>query len=222
MKLLIIAVGCSFLLFLAGCSAHTSLEPIGEKHLDVNLSVGGPVVKAFNNHIPIPYFVGGAKYGLTSDINACAGFHFTSLPYKLLGIELGVSYFPTANNGFIPTVGISPSILSFASLKPGITSRFRVYPTFTTTASWHVKNNLIFTGFDFTLPFTKPDYDDSSPKFIFSPFAGCRFELGGSFRLITEIKWQGANIKSNQIAVEYTRIAKYGAVAILFALERAF
>lgn len=222
MKLLIIAFSFSLLLLLAGCSAHTSLEPIGRDNLDINLSIGGPVVKAFNNHIPVPYITGGLKYGLTPDINLCGGFHFTSLPYELLGIELGASYFPAANNGLIPTVGISPGLLTFCSLKSGIESRFRIYPTLTSTASWHINDNLIFTGFDFTLPFTKPDYDNSSPKFIFSPFAGYRFELGKSFRLITEIKWQGANIKSSQVAVEYTRIAKYGAVAILFALERAF
>ncbi|HEX2869320.1 MAG TPA: hypothetical protein VHO03_19915 [Ignavibacteriales bacterium] len=212
----------SLLLLFAGCAAHTNIEPLGRGNMNANLSLGGPVVAAFNTHIPIPYATLGAAYGLKDDINIDASFHLTSLPYRILGMDLGAAYFPVVNNGFIPTVGIHPGVLAFFSMKPDVESRMRLYPSGSASAAWHLGSDMVYSGFDYTLPLTTPDYDTDAPRFVLSPFLGYRTDLGKDFRLTTELKWQGANVRTNQLAADYTKLGGHGAVAILFVIERSF
>jgi len=75
---------------------------------------------------------------------------------------------------------------------------------------------------DFIVPLTKPDFDDEAEEIIFSPFLGYRWELGNKLRLLSELKWHGANIQGNQLAVEYITIGGYGAVSLMLTLERRF
>lgn len=222
MRKLSFGVILALTLVLAGCAAHTSIEPLGRGNTNVNVSLGGPVVAAFNTHIPIPYATVGATYGLKDNINIDGSIHLTSLPYSIFGMDLGASYFPVLNKGLIPTVGIHPQVLAFVSMKPDVESRMRIYPSASASAAWHLGSDVVYTGFDYTFPLTTPDYDNDAPKFVLSPFIGYRTELGKDFRLTTEIKWQGANVRSNQLAVDYTKFGGHGAAAILFAIERSF
>lgn len=208
--------------FLAGCAAHTNLEPVGKENTNFNISVGGPIVKAFGMNLPIPYSTAGVVYGLTEKINIDANLHLTAIPYKLFGLDFGAAYFPRLNEGFIPTIGLHPRLLYLISMKPDVESRMRLYPSLSSVFSWKIGSNLIFTGFDFTVPISRPDYDNEAAKLIFSPFVGYRIELGKKIRLISEIKWQAANVSTDQLAAEYTKLSGKGAFAILFSLERSF
>jgi len=207
---------------LISCAAHTSLEPVGKGHLDANLSFGGPIIAAFGTRIPIPYTTMGVNYGLTDRINLNGNLHLFSLAYSISGVDIGVAYFPVSNKGIIPTVGVQPRLLALASLKKNIDSRFRIYPFITNSAAWQFGSGIIYTGFDLTIPLTSPDYDDEAAAAILSPFFGYRWKLGKRMRLLTEIKWQGANIHSDQLAVEYLPIARHGAITTLISLERSF
>ena len=129
---------------------------------------------------------------------------------------------PFFNEGLKPTWGIQPRLFILVSTKSNIESRLRVYPLISTSAAWLWGSGLVYTGFDFVVPFTRPDYDKEAPHIIFSPFLGYRWKLSDNLRLFTELKWNGANIQSDQLAVEYMNIGGYGAVAILFAIERRF
>lgn len=222
MRKLSLASAIALMLIFAGCAAHTSIEPLGRGNTNVNLSLGGPIVAAFNTRIPIPYATVGASYGLNENINIDGSLHLTSLPYRIFGLELGASYFPLMNDGLIPTVGIHPEVLTFISLKPDVESRMRLYPSLSASAAWHLGSDLIYTGFDYTFPLTNPDYDNDAPKFVISPFVGYRTDLGKSLRLTTEVKWQGVNVRSDQLAADYVKPGGHGAVGILFAIERSF
>jgi hypothetical protein len=222
MKKLSFGVILTLTLIFAGCAAHTSLEPLGRGNMNANLSLGGPIVAAFNTHIPIPYATVGMSYGLNEKMNIDGSLHLTSLPYRIFGLELGASYFPVLNEGLIPTVGIHPEVLTFISLKPDVESRMRVYPSLSASAAWHLGSDLIYTGFDYTFPLTSSDYDTDAPKFVLSPFFGYRTDLGKSLRLTAELKWQGVNVRSDQLAADYIKPGGHGAVGILFAIERSF
>ena len=145
-----------------------------------------------------------------------------SLAYKTGGMDIGFSWFPVSNNGIIPTIAIEPRCLALLSLKKDIQTRFIVYPLITSTAAWQCKNGLLYSGLDFILPLSDSDYDDDASSTIISPFIGYGWKLGNNYALFTELKWMGANIRSDQLAVEYLPIARYGAITPLISLERSF
>ena len=209
-------------LFLAGCSAHTAIEPLGEGNIQSNISLGGPIVKAFDMNLPIPYSTAGVVYGLSEKVNISGNLHLTPLPYKLFGLDAGASFFPVMNNGYVPCVGLHGSVLSFVSMKDNIDKRMKIYPTISSTFAWNNGNDRFYTGMDLTVPFTNPDYDNDPVKVIFSPFAGYKLYLGKKLHFTAEIKWQAANVRADQLAAEYFKLSGHGAAALLFSIERSF
>ena len=210
------------LLILFSCAAQTSFEPVGKGNMRGNVGIGGPIISAFGARIPVPYLTIGANYGIAERINIHGNLHLFSLGYKIVGFDFGAAWFPLLNEGLSPTISIQPRLLVFASTKSDVTSRFRAYPIFTNTAAWKVRNNMLYTGYDLVIPFSNPDYDSEASSAIFSPFVGYRWNVGERTRLTTELKWHGANIKSDQLAVEYVPIGGYGAITTLFSIERSF
>ncbi|MBN2414014.1 hypothetical protein JXQ31_20230 [candidate division KSB1 bacterium] len=210
------------ILALAGCAAHTNLQPVGKNNIDANLSIGGPVIKAFGARIPIPYATGGVNYGIRDNFDLNGNLHLLPAAYKLFGCDFGATWFPVLNNFSKPTIGLQARLLTMASLKADVDSRFRFYPSFSASSAWKMGGGLFYTGADITVPVTSPDYDDDAVSVIFSPFFGYRWNLGSHTRLLTEIKWNGANIQTHQLAVEYLPVANYGAITTLFSIERSF
>jgi hypothetical protein len=205
-----------------GCAAHTNLEPVGKGRMDSNLSFGGPVVAAFGARIPVPYLTIGSNYGLSDRLNLDGNLHVLSMFYKVGGIDVGAAWFPFLNEGMKPTVGIQPRLLAFASLKSDVSGRFRFYPLISGSAAWKVGNGLFYTGFDLVVPASSQDFDDEATATIFSPFIGYRWNLGSKTRLLTEIKFHGLNVESDQLAVTYLHLGGHGALTTLFSLERSF
>ena len=207
---------------MVGCAAHTNLTPVGKGKVDAAISFGGPFIPVAETKIPTPYLSIGTNYGLTENINVDGNLHITPLFYQLSGFDFGATWFPSLNEGFVPTWGIQPRLLMLASFKNDIENRFRAYPLISSSAAWQLGGGLIYAGLDFVIPLTKPDYDYESEKVIFSPFAGYRWSLGDNLRLLTELKWHGANIQANQLAVEYITIGGYGAFSLMLSLEKRF
>ncbi|NQT25692.1 hypothetical protein HQ585_10075 [candidate division KSB1 bacterium] len=204
------------------CAAYTSLQPVGKDRITGNFSIGGPIISAFGTRIPVPYGTAGLNYGLSDQTNLNSNLHMLSLAYQVAGLDVGVTWFPVQNEGWIPTIGLAPRCLMLMSLKSDVTSRFRAYPLVTTSALWKKGNGHIYTGLDIIIPFSEADYDDEAVSIIFSPFAGYRLPLSDRLNLLTEIKWMGANVESDQLAVEYVPVNGYGAVTTLFSIERRF
>jgi hypothetical protein len=223
MSAFIIAI--SFLLFFCltpGCAVHSNILPLGKGNMEANFSLGGPFIPLTNPKIPTPYAVAGVNYGLSDRINLEGNFHITSAFYKVAGFDIGAAYFPILNERYVPAVGIQPRLLLFSSLKSDVVSRFRIYPLISGSAAWEWGNGFIYSGIDMIIPFTRPDYRDEYENVIFSPFLGYKWDIGSSFNLFTEVKWHGANVKSNMAAVQYVDINRYGALALLFSVSRRF
>ncbi|MFC1608468.1 hypothetical protein ACFL47_10915 [Candidatus Latescibacterota bacterium] len=206
----------------AACAAHSNLEPVGKGSFDLSLSVGGPVVSAFGTKVPIPYATAGTNYGLTDRWNINGNFHLLPFAFQVAGIDLGATWFPVLNRGAVPTVGIQPGLLIFSSFKSGVDQRFRAYPMMSGSLAWQVGQGLFYTGFDSVLPLSSPDYDDESPSVIFSPFLGYHWRLGSRTYLLTELKWQAANVENGELAIQYMGIGDRGAVTPLVSIVRNF
>ena len=211
----------TFLLFSA-CAAHTNLEPTGKGNLDASLSIGGPVVSAFGTKVPVPYAAAGANYGVSDRLDVSGNLHLLPIAYGIVGMDIGATWYPVLNRGFVPTVGIQPGFLVFSSLKSDVGERIKAYPLLSGSLSWHVGRGLVYTGFDAAVPFSSADYDENSPSAIFSPFWGYRWTLGRKTYLLTELKWHAANVRSDMLAVEYLDVNGYGAITTLFSIVRSF
>lgn len=213
-------IAASIGLFFSGCAAQNALEPLGEGETQVRATAGGPIVAAFGTRVPIPYAVAGIERGLTDRINLTADLHALPLFYQMAGGEVGVKWFPASLGRPHLTVGWGGRMLALASFRPRVHHRIRIYPILNVSALRKWSRRSLYAGADATLPISQSDYDDEAARMILSPFLGVRWELGKDYRLATELKWQGANIRSDQLAVEYTRLGGYGAVATLLSLER--
>jgi hypothetical protein len=207
---------------LSGCAARTNLRPVGRGNVTVNASVGGPIVAAFGTHMPIPYGTVGANYGIADNCNLTGSLHLLPLAYEIIGMDFGAGIFPVLNDGMIPTVGVHQSIMLFGSIKPNVDDRFRAYPITSATFAWQFSNGLVYSGVDLTSILSSADYDDEAPSFILSPFAGHRWQLSRLTGLLLELKWHGANIRSDQLAVEYTSVGRHGALAPFISIEKRF
>ncbi len=207
---------------LSGCATYTNIAPVGKGNTTANFSIGGPIISAYHNNIPVPYATIGANHGIAEDVNISATLHLLSLPYKVFGLEIGAAWFPVINTGAIPTIGIQPKVMVLASLKHRVETRYRFYPIISCSAAWQTGGGHFYTGFDFVRPFSSSDYDEDAPRFILSPFVGYRWKIGEKTGLLTEAKWHGSNIRTDQLVVEYLPVQHYGAITTLIAVERSF
>jgi hypothetical protein len=172
--------------------------------------------------VPIPYLTTGADYGLGPRLTLGGNAHLLSLVYGIAGLDGALSWFPWESSGSDPTVGLELRVLAFASLKSQVDRRFLVYPVFSSSAAWSLGSGLLYFGSHLAGPVPKPEYDPSPQRFLWSPFVGYRWALGDRYALLTELKWQGANIRSDQLAVSYLHPAGRGALTPMVALTRRF
>jgi len=210
------------LILLFGCATHTSLEPVGKDNVSANLSIGGPIVKAFGTRIPIPYATVGVDYGLAARFDLKGDLHLFSLPYKIFGFDFGSTWYPCLNKWKLPIIGIQSKLMTLMSLKSNVDERLKIYPIISTSAAWKLSKGLIYLGSDITIPFSSSNYDDEATTTLFSPFFGYRWSIGKHTSLFTEIKWHGANVQSSQLAVDYLSLNNYGAITTLFSIQRNF
>lgn len=209
-------------LYCTSCGAHTSLMPVGTGQVAPNVSIGGPIVEAFDTHIPVPYLMAGADYGLNDIVNINASVHLLPLAYRVAGVDVGAAWFPVANEGWKPTIGLGPRLFVFASTRQRVEERLLVFPAVSASAAWETGPGLLYTGSDLAIPLARPEYDDEAQAVILSPFLGYRWPLGRRYVLLSELKWHGANIETDQVVTGYTAIGKQGAVTPLFAVQRRF
>lgn len=208
-------------MLLAACAAHTNLEPLGPGNRSPHVSFGGPIVEAFGTRIPIPYLVAGVDYGVTSTLNVGFNAHLLPLAYGVAGADVGAAWFPLASPEG-PTIGLEARLLAFASLKSNVAKRWFSYPVLSGSVAGRVGGGLAYGGTNLALPAERPDLDPGASRQLLSPFVGYRWNLGERFALLTEVKWHGANVRADQLAVSYLHLAGHGALTTLFALQRRF
>jgi hypothetical protein len=213
---------CLLSVMLLSCAAHHRLQPAGPGNWTGSVSAGGPVIAVFDTRIPIPYLMAGATYGLGDRTNLNADFHLFPLFYKIAGLDLGAGWYLEGNHGFRPVLCIQTSLMCLASLKSGVNERYRIFPILTPSAAWPLSRCMIYSGLDWTLQMTRPDYDEEAPSTLISPFIGCRWPLGSRYHVYTELKWQAANLPTEKLAVDYWPIGGHGAVSMLMTLTRGF
>lgn len=209
-------------LLLAGCAAHTNLTPLGPGTASPHLSFGGPIVEAFGTRIPIPYLAAGADYGATSTLNVGFNAHLLPLAYGIVGGDVSAAWFPVAAGDSGLNVGLEARLMAFASLKSGVATRLFSYPVVSVSVAGPVGSGLGYAGANLAFPAEQPAFDPDASRQMLSPFVGYRWRLGARYALLTEVKWHGANVRADQLAVSYLHPVGQGALTTLVALVRKF
>lgn len=214
--------GPALALLLAACAAHTNLTPLGPGTTSPHLSFGGPIVEAFGTGMPIPYLAAGVDYGATSTLNVGFNAHLLPLAYGIVGGDVSAAWFPVASGDSGLNVGLEARLLAFASLKNGVAKRLFSYPVVSASVAGPVGSGLGYAGADLAFPAERPAFDPDASRQMLSPFVGYRWRLGARHALLTEVKWHGANVRADQLAVSYLHPGGHGALTTLVALVRRF
>jgi hypothetical protein len=206
-------------LALPACTARSTIEPIGQGRTAMHASFGGPFVEAFDTQVPVPNLAVGATHGVTDRLDASGSLYLLPLVYGIVGFDVGAAYYIlTDSTTSISSIAVQPRLLTLISVKSDVEERLRIYPALSASAAWRHGENRFYTGFDLLVPLSSPDYDPDPPVGIVSPFIGYRWALGTSTHLLTEIKWHGANVRTNA-TVNYVNPFGYGAITPLVAIE---
>jgi hypothetical protein len=186
------------------------------------VSFGGPIVEAFGTRVPIPYLAAGMDYGATSTLNVGFNAHLLPLAYEIAGGDVSAAWFPVTAGDSGVNVGLEARLLIFALLKGGVAKRFFSYPVVSATIAGPMGSGFAYAGTNLAFPAERSEFDPQASRQMLSPFIGYRWSLGTRYALLTELKWHGANARSDQLAVSYLHPAGHGALTTLFALVRRF
>ena len=201
---------------LASCAPRMALDPAGKGAVRPNISVGGPMVSAFGTYVPIPNLALGARYGITSNTDLGANVYVLPMAFQMGAIDAGaIWYFGVGEN---VKLALEPRCLVFISLKPGVSHSPLVYPAMLATMSEPLGSGRGYFGLDVVPLLYGSDFDLDPPAMAVSASIGYRWELGAGYRLTTEVKWIGFNIRTDA-TVEYVHPLRYGAIAPLIGLE---
>jgi hypothetical protein len=189
------------LLLLAGCGAQMRNLPVGAGRMQLNGSVGGPVVGVSGTDLPMPYALAGLTYGLSDEWDVYGDVHVLAAAFKIAGLTPGVVYFPKLRVGrWVPSVGVDA--LLFTDFQE---SRF--YPEAHAALTYRANERWApYVGFHETFQFNR------QPKSIPSVYAGTSYQWG-RVRLYGELQWLAADRDNRWGPVDYRGMGRKGAIA---------
>lgn len=202
---------------LPACAARTTIEPIGEGRTAYNVSIGGPLVSAFDTYVPIPNLTLGLTHGVSDRVDVGGSLYLLPMLYGDFGLDVGATWYPLVDSDGT-TIALQPRVMAFSSFRDSVEKRFRAYPAISASAAWHNGDDRIYTGFDLLLYTGSFDYDNDPAPVVLSPFVGYRWSLGSRSRLLTELKWHGVNVRTNA-TVEYVNPLGQGGLAPFIGYE---
>jgi hypothetical protein len=176
--------------------------PVGAQKMQVNASIGGPMVDAFGTTIPIPYGLVGATYGISNSTEAYLDFHATAAVFKFLGVTPGVVYFPSVHWGrMVPALGADALILSDFDAA-------RLYPELVTSAAYRLNGRWTpYVAFRHTFQLS------SIPHYIPSAMAGTSFRRG-NMQYFFELQWLSLDRDNRWTPVDYHGVSHRGALSL--------
>ncbi|MGQ0507779.1 MAG: hypothetical protein ACT4TC_20955 [Myxococcaceae bacterium] len=100
----------------SACGHVTHVRPTPKGQLDVQAAAGGPFVK-IGPVLPLPLSTVGASYGVHEKVDVHAHVHLTSLAFGVGGLDVGATYLPLAERGWIPAVSLTGRLYGFTDLQ---------------------------------------------------------------------------------------------------------
>ena len=164
----------------AGCAASHAGRTVGRGMVQVDVSLGGPLVTNLGGAIPIPNVPVGVRYGLHDRLDVFG--HVNLLPLVtggFLQLDSGVTWALVRHEGDRgPNLATSVGFLLMTDLRDGA----RVSPLVDLAGGYTVKWFTAFAGFDLAMDFWGGGVH-------WSPLAGVEFDLPRRVTLQLAWKW---------------------------------
>ena len=204
-------VGVGFLtVFATGCGhvAKTAIVPKGQ--VDVGLGLGGPLANVPTvGVVPLPLSTVGVSAGLGHDWDISAHYQATAQAFGVTGVDLGTSYQPLHQDGWVPSAILTGRLYGFTDFKSG----FAPYLELEGTLNWrYAKRWATYCTVDGLFQLRAPP--------IFNMGVGEEVRLG-RVALQLEGRWYQPSADTFFTAVDWVGVGNHGAVGLIFGIRVA-
>jgi hypothetical protein len=192
----------------SGCAHMATLRPAPKGELEVDLSLGGPMLKLGGAPIPAPLSAIGVRYGVHDRADVQLHFHPTAAVLGVLGLDVGSSLLVVRGEGALPDVTATGRFFGFTDFK-----EFRPYLQLGGVASWRILNRIApYIGFDGLIQF------GAAP--LVAVAAGLQ-GIFGRFTAQLEAKWFGIGHDTRFMVVDWVSPGS-GAIGIMLGFGYRF
>lgn len=197
------------------CGVTHPVRTLPEGEMQVSGSLGGPLIPFAGTTIPVPYATVGIAKGITDDITATASGHVLMAAFGNVAVDAGAAARLASEDGWVPEVVVKGEVYLFSTMKEF--SDLRAFPRVSVTGSYDLGSLLLYGGTDALLQFSGTDH------LFISPYGGAQIPLGGTWGLLTELKWMAANIDTRHGIFEgHAALGGYGNVGLFFGVTYGF
>jgi hypothetical protein len=103
--------------FLVACGHVTPVRPVPKDTVQIDVSVGGPLVSLGKLSLPVPLSTAGVRYGLGERYDVSAHAHLTSLTFGVAGLDVGTTYLARHQEGLFPALVVGGRLYGFGNLR---------------------------------------------------------------------------------------------------------
>ncbi len=194
------------------CGATQPVRTLPEGETDLTSSFGGPIIPFAGVALPVPYWNGGAAYGLHRSVTVYGNLHLTALLFGDVALDGGAAVRLFDENGVRPEVTANGRMYFFWDVARGNTAV--LYPMLTATGSYAVgERSLLYFGSD-------QMYQFSDRSLFVSPFVGWEFPAGERTILQLESKWMAMNRDTRHGVFEgFASIGGKGNLGLFFGMR---
>lgn len=215
----------AFLLLLFACTPSRFVKPLAKNEMQVNLSLGGPVINLSGSYIPVPLTTICGGYGIDSNTTVFGSIHTTSALFGNLQNDIGVVRNIAHQKGCRLGISAIAAINTMAHFGKGGNS-FNLFPQFEANIYWTYgkKKNFVYAGLSNWFNFSGTRAHNESQPFsvIMSPQLGHTFN-GSKWNFILEYKMIAPYISNKDIVISYLpALGAMGATGIYFGVTRKF
>lgn len=195
-----------------GCGHVTHVRPTPKGKLAVEGAFGGPVAKVSGLTIPLPLTTLGASYGLSESADIHAHVHGTSLAFGVAGVDVGASYMPIKQQGYVPALTLTGRLYGFSNIERILDSR--AYLELTGAGSYQLGKWFLLYGSASTFVQTQ-----TWP--LWSLAAGNEFQLG-EWGLQLEGRWFQPSQLTRMNVVDWQSVGGLGAWGVVLGVRYRF
>jgi len=208
-------------IFHFSCSGSRSIRPVARDHDRIDISLGGPLVKAGGIYVPAPVSSIGYTRGIAANADAHVALHPTAALYGIMVLEAGGCYLVNQPDKLTPAFSLSPRFFLMTQFKH---DSWRFYPDLQFNLSWDLKKDwMLYTGLSTFFELRSKGTANRTQQYniLISPLLGTEFKWE-NYQMQFEFRWYAANANSAYVAPDYIGISNNGAIGPIISLKRTW
>jgi len=215
------------LFFAAGCSTVHGVRPIGKGAVQVDASLGGPILQLFGAPVPLPLTTVGATVGVSESTNVHAALHPSAIAlFGVFAADAGVSTQLLAQKAARPRLMADLTVVGAGGDRApdgpsgGAEGGVRFFARPTVTASWDWGKDARHALYTSLGGFIEPY---PGPRALGTVAIGNQWGIGRKVHLTTQLEWIAPYASSEALTPQYYAPGDMGAISFQLGFgARAF